>query len=1140
MSTETANALREATENQGLAADPSYSVFVTANAGSGKTKVLVDRIARLLLEGSKPSAFLCITYTKAAAAEMQRRLFERLGGWCVADDATLAAELEKLGATGADLGRARALFAQALETPGGLRIQTIHAFCERLLARFPLEAGVPPGFDIADEPRAAALLREARADAALASDAPREAFRRFAARLYSDHLEGLLDRLALRRADFHRYAQAHDPPLFAYQALRDRHGVTQTAEDFVRAFIGRADWATVRRAAEILATGSTQDQQASERLGAVLKCVETSPRELMSACFSFALTGDGDIRSKLVTAKLQKEHPWLEPFVRQFAEDAAAARQQLNAIERAEDSIAALALALKLDQAYSDAKSRAGALDFDDLIEHAEALLQRADAAPWVLYKLDGGLDHILIDEGQDTSPTQWNLIAPLQDEFFSGAGARDRRRTIFAVGDPKQSIYAFQGADPRRFLNEAQALAGRAAAAEQLFTAPGLRTSFRSAPEILHAVDETFVDKELVSGPSGQDVIKHLAARADEHGVVEVWPWTPRPVVVEAKAWDAPTDIETGATVHAILAKALAARVKAMIDAREAVWDRDPETKAAFQRPIRAGDVLALVRTRGAMFRELIKAFKRAGLPVAGADRMTLRDELAVEDCLALMRVALDPADDLALANVLKGPWCNLTDDDADLFPLAHGRDNGVTLLSRLNANTEAKYAAARAFVQELIARRGADAFAFLSWALETPHGGGASGWARIFARLGPETRDPLEELLQRALKPAAHVAPTLQRFLYDVEIDAGQVKRELEAQTGAVRVMTVHGAKGLEAPLVILPDATGDVADAPDNGLIFDDEEGPFVSFRGKDDDAAVAAARAGHEVRMLGEHWRLLYVAMTRARDRLIVCGAQFGNAKTGEAPESWRLAVEEGLQRCGAVACETPFGEGLRLGAPSIADPQVQTAQASVTLPSWATTPAPGGKRVEFAAPSRLMRIDPALFSPRGDGQRRFRRGRLIHGLLERLPDVASSQRAAAARAWLTRQGVDNAEADAFAREALAVIEDKRFAAVFGSKSRPEAPIIGDVAGHAVRGIVDRLIIEDDRILVLDFKTDRPAPTDADKAPDAYVLQLALYREVLRRIFPGKLVSCALLWTEAPHLMPLPEARLDAVFKAFRYG
>ncbi len=1122
----------EATNAQNRAADPAYSVFVTANAGSGKTKVLVDRIARLLLEGSKPSAFLCITYTKAAAAEMQRRLFERLGGWCVADDATLAADLKKLEAPNADLARARALFAQALETPGGLKIQTIHAFCERLLARFPLEAGVPPGFDIADEPRAAALLSKARAAAALAHDAPREAFRRFAAKLHGEGLEGLLDRLAMRRAEFRRFDRKHGT-LFAAQSLRDRHDASQTVQEFAREFISRVDLKTLREAAAKLAEGTKQDQDAAVRLVRAIECMNSGDANAMTACFAFALT-DGKLRANFVTKGTQAAHPWLEPIVRAFAGACAEARETLNGIERAEDAVAALALALKLDQAYADAKDRAGALDFDDLIEHAQALLQKSEAAPWVLYKLDGGLDHILIDEGQDTSPPQWELIAPLQDEFFAGVGAREKPRTVFSVGDPKQSIYAFQGADPERFLSEAQGLAGRAGAADMRFTAPELRTSFRSTPEILRVVDETIKGKPLISGPGASDEILHLTSRAQESGAVEVWPWTPRPIVSDTEPWDAPVDVETGTSAPAQLARAIALKIKAMIEAHEGVWE-----KGAL-RPMHAGDVLALVRKRGAMFRELIKAFKRAGLPVAGADRMVLRDELAVEDCLALMRVALDPSDDLSLACVLKGPWINLVDDDSDLFPLAYGRAKGEALMSRLVVTTDEKYAHARAFIGELVARKGADPFAFLSWALETSHGDGPSGWSRIFARLGPETRDPLEELLQRALKPAHHVAPTLQRFLFDVEIDAGQVKRELEAETGSIRVMTVHGAKGLEAPVVILPDSTGDVEDAPDNGLIFDNDHGPFVSFRKSDDDREVASARLAHEERMSGEHWRLLYVAMTRARDRLIVCGPQFGSSKAGEATESWRLAVQNALSRLDATPIETPFGEGVRYGAVLLADPQAQTPRTHVELPLWARTSTPDAARIEIAAPSRLHRVDPALFSPRGEGQKRFRRGRLIHGLLERLPETPLEKREASALAWLKRQGVEEAEAQSFAREALNVINDARFAAVFSPSSRAEAPIVGDVAGKAVRGVVDRLAVEGDRVIVLDFKTDRPAPTDVAAAPDAYVLQLALYREVLRKIFPGKIVSCALLWTEKPHLMELPDDRLDDVFATFARG
>jgi ATP-dependent helicase/nuclease subunit A len=413
----------------------------------------------------------------------------------------------------------------------------------------------------------------------------------------------------------------------------------------------------------------------------------------------------------------------------------------------------------------------------------------------------------------------------------------------------------------------------------------------------------------------------------------------------------------------------------------------------------MRAGDVLALVRTRGAMFRELIKAFKRAGLPVAGADRMVLRDELAVEDCLALMRVALDPADDLALASMLKGPWCNLDDDDADIFPLAHGRQR-ETLYARLMASTDAKYAFARSFVSELTARAGHNPFDFLSWALETPHEGGATGWERMFARLGAESRDPLEELLQRALHLAPQEAPTLQRFLYDIEVDAGQVKRELEAETGAVRVMTVHGAKGLEAPVVILPDCTAEANDKPEEGLIFDDAEGPYISMRKSDDDAKCAAARAAHAERMLGEHWRLLYVAMTRP---------VIGSSSAAHSSATRRAASRRELASCrrGRVAQtrRQRLRHALRRGPAPRRALRRRCSRRRATRAGAA--PGVGKNAGAWRRPARTRRAVAyracgciALLAAR----RRpapLSTGRLIHGLLERLPELAPERRLDAA-------------------------------------------------------------------------------------------------------------------------------------------
>lgn len=1110
----------DAVRSQRAAADPQSSVFVRANAGSGKTKVLVDRIARLLLDGFEPSAFLCITYTKAAAAEMQRRLFERLGQWCVTDDEKLTASLTELRGEPpreGELARARTLFARALETPGGLRIQTIHAFCERLLGRFPIEAGIAPGFEIADETQASALLAQAwTAAAARAMDAALH----FATRLDSERLDAFRAALVRRREEL--AALGGDAPIDP-ESLRRRHDAPADRAAFITATLADTPWRALKDIADALA-----DHRTAVDLRTALHVADDARR--LDAWLDTFLTAERTPRKRLYTKTHATDHPWIVQTLLDEAERAARAHATLQAIDRAEDAIAAAALAHALVAAYEDAKARAGVLDFDDLIAASRRLLNESGASAWVLYKLDGGVDHILVDEGQDTSPGQWGLIAPLQDEFFAGETRREAPRTVFAVGDAKQSIYSFQGADPARFETEAQRLESRARAAARPFTAPDLLMSFRSAPEVLRVVDAVF-DVTPIGGaqPAASDKMRHTAARANDAGCVEWWPLAPAPDAPEPLPWDAPRDLEPAQSATAALGAALAARVKAMIAAGEAVYDE----KDKKPRAMRAGDMLVLVRSRGAVFRAVIKAFKQAGLPVAGADRMVLRDEPAVEDMLALMRVILDPTDDLALCVLLKSPLIGLTDDDADIFPLAHGRARGESVWARLSVSEDPKYAYTRSFVADMIARAADPPYETLAAALEGLDPQGRSGWRRMMERLGPEARDPLEELLARALTCAQRGPATVLHLAAAIEADETPIKREMEHAGGAIRIMTVHGAKGLEAPVVLLPDTVA----GPDSGgrdILFLDDHGPIVSTSKSGDDAVAAAARQEAAERAAAEHRRLLYVALTRARDRMIVCGHRNGRGAGDAHAESWHTLTEAGLREAGAVACDTPFGEGLRVGAPQIAPERAQVIAAAVTRPAWIDRPAPDeGVRARAAAPSQIGHS--AVRLVRLDAERRFQRGRLIHGLLERLPDAPAARRRELARRWLAPQGATGADAEALIEEAMAVLDHPDFAAAFGPGSRAEAPIAGFGPGlpaGGVRGAVDRLLVTNDEVLIVDFKTDRPAPDDPRDAPAGYIAQLAAYRAVLAQAFPGRTVRCALIWTETPKLMPVPADLLDA--------
>lgn len=1116
-------AYKDAVQAQRAAADPHASVFVTANAGSGKTKVLVDRIARLLLGGARPSAFLCITFTKAAAAEMQRRLFERLGAWCVADDDTLTKELLDLGEPRPDAARlvtARALFAQALETPGGLRIQTIHGFCERLIARFPLEAGVAPGFEIADDARGGALIALAWSQAMAAGGGDfHGALDRFGERLDAQTFEGLLGALAQRRGSLKAFVEAHQGVSAALASITARHRVTRSAEDARADALAHCRWDDAIAAAKALSGGSVTDQKVSALLAAAIES-----RKLEDYRDAFITSGG---KARGATKATLAKHPFLGPFFAEESERILRVEAELAAIDRADDARAAVVIGAALGGAYEEAKRYAGVLDFEDLIDRANALLSLSDAAPWVLFKLDGGFDHILIDEGQDTSPAQWKLVAPLQNEFFAGAGASQKERTVFAVGDVKQSIYSFQGADPVHFTAESQALEARARTSGKAYVGPTLEMSFRSTPEVLRAVDATFEGLAVAAGASGGDVMRHTARREGEQGRVEWWPLAQAPDVASSRPWDAPLDIETGGSAVSALCAGVAQRVKAWIENGEAVWAKEGK------RAMRPGDVIALVRSRGPIFSQLLRAFKRAGLPVAGADRMTLSDETAAQDLLTAARVALDPTDDLSLATLLKSPWIGLVDDDGDIFPLAHGRAPGVHLIDALRS-APARYAAARHFVEDVIAHAHANPHVFFSRILEAVDLEGRSGWELMIERLGLEARDPAEELLARALACGRDGPATLQHFVFAIENDAAEIKRETDQGADAIRVMTVHGAKGLEAPVVILADTTGPVKADP-SGNVYFTEEGPVMRGAKASDDAVVAAARLAAEDAATFEHRRLLYVAMTRARDRLIVCGHARGNVTGGAAQGSWHTAVEAGMQRLGAEPCDTPFGAGLATGGIHVA-PRVAAPSHSVApLPVWARITAPlEGAAPQRQTPSKLAAPHDRIFSPRVDGRARFRRGTLIHGLLQRLPDVAPERRAEAAAAWLKQQDAPVEEAAAYAAEALRVIDDPAFGAVFGPGSRAETPLIATLEdGTVVRGVIDRMIVTADAVLLLDFKTDRPPPDAVADTPQRMLAQMAAYRAALRLVFPTRAIRSALLWTEAPRLVVLPEDMLDAV-------
>jgi ATP-dependent helicase/nuclease subunit A len=1143
------------TPEQRAAADPRASSWVSASAGSGKTRLLVDRVLRLMLAGNDPGHILCLTFTRAAAAEMATRLQARLGAWATLPDEALDREIEALAGAPPDRTtreRARALFARVLDLPGGMKIATIHAFCQGLLRRFPLEAGVAPQFALVEEAEAQALLAQAR-EAALAEAPLTDAGARAVARLAA-----LTDHGRLGEAIAAVLPARGRPGLAAIGnspegvAAAQRRVLGLDIDDTEASLLAEAcdPPAEVADALARLAAAWIGANGAQEEAGRSLRAWLAADPQARAARWDeyrlLFLTRTGTPRAEKSMAPKRVQALCADAFAIAAAEAdrVLEVERRLRAVRLAEASAALAQVGLPVIDRYRETKDARAALDYDDLIAAARRLLESDGAVEWVHYKLDQGIDHVLLDEAQDTNPDQWAVVGALTAEFFTGEGARPGPRTMFAVGDDKQSIYGFQGADPQAFVDWKGIFERRAQDARARWQPESLTLSFRSVAPVLALTDAVFAGEAGRGVSLAGGTIAHRAARAGHAGSVELWPLVSGAEVPEPEAWEPVVEPVEPPDPAQRLAVALARRIKSWIG-REAL--------AARGRRIRAGDVMILVRRRDAFVAKLVRELKREQVPVSGLDRLTLAESLPVQDVLALCRTALQPDDDLSLAEVLRGPFCAVGEES--LFALARDRDDPAkprpyTLWSALRDRRAERreWEEAASLIEEIAARadyaRPYDVLAHLL--------GERRGRWRLRRRLGPDAADPIEELLAQALHYEQLAPPSLQGFVHWIERSGLEVKREQEGAGDAVRVMTVHAAKGLQAPIVILPDTVREPR-VQETVLWADDTVpgrprvplwAPRAELRDPVFDDLLAAERARQDA----EHRRLLYVALTRAEDRLIVCG-WYG--KQGPGDGCWYRLVEAGFHRLPGAA---PFafdsrawageagweGEGWRLDAPQERDPapdlREAEAPAPIRPPLWAETPAPAETPTPRPIrPSREDGEEPPVAPPVLPGDRagrRFRRGRIIHALLQHLPDLPPEDRAAAARRFLAGHDTDPAEAEAIAEETLAILADPAFAPLFAPGSLAEAPIVGRIGARAVNGQVDRLAVTAEAVLVADYKTNRPPPDRVEQVAPLYLRQMAAYRAVLRQVFPGRAVRCALVWTHAARLMPLPDRVLDA--------
>ncbi len=1117
----------EANRQQKIASDPRASVFVSASAGSGKTKLLIDRLLRLMLpmevedehgqpclvEGSDPSRILCLTYTKAAAAEMAHRLQNHLGRWVSLSDEDLGQALRDLDVPNTEQTRekARGLFLKVLDAPGGLQVETIHAFCQSLLRRFPLEAALDPHFTLLEETDGAVALRRALDEGLAQSE---ESVRTLAGIISFDKVIELLVGMNAHSDRVQPLLQLwQQRPQVVERAYQTLLQAGEKAASFIEeeacSFIDEEGLRADIKAAFGLLTKASQQNIFQPLLDYLARSI--SERHLADVVSIF-LTNEGAARKmgRLVGKKANQEYPSLLERMEKEADRQVQLQEKLKAQRLLEANMALLALALPVIVRFAQEKKRRGVVDYNDLIAHTRDVLREPGAA-WVLYKLDGGIDHLLLDEVQDTSALQWEIAGALTVDFFSGEGAREktpRPRTIFAVGDFKQSIYSFQGAEPEQFHKWRREFANRVTRANLLWRDPDLNVSFRSVPPILAFVDSVFENDDAAYGLRETEqtpLLKHVSARSGEGGRIELWPLVPAEGAKQNEGaeqaeegdilpdpWRAPQRNTDQRSAQQCLADGIAQYLSEHIG----------KPLQAGKEPLKAGDVLVLVPKRSSFLRLLIRALKTQDIPVASFIRDGLTEQAAVQDLMTLCDAVLLPQDDLSLASVLTSPLGGVSDQSLMDLATYNGRKRalgrgGQPLWSLLRErHTEREdWRAAWERLQALYRRVDYDTpYSILMQAL-----GVQGGRTRLLARLGPEAAEPIDELLTVALAYEAQHPPSLQGFLQWLRASAVTSRREAENDIDAVRIMTVHSSKGLQSRLVIMPDTTSSDKGADNMFWPHQDDAGENVTsdLLSKDvplplwvplADLSTSHVNSFKNIeakRLRAEKNRLLYVGLTRASDALIICGWQPKQTSEGR----WYHYCREGLERLKKSEDYAPYvtappcdlgweGEQLVLDVPvekiTTKTKDALTSEAAVALPTWLGSapdwqvePAP--QEDALARPLAPSRPDGAIFGPlpaarspldimkegillpepvnrRHDA---MQRGVLVHRLLQFLPDIEPVHRHEKAQAWLKHAmpGLVQEDVTSLAQSVVSILEMETLAPLFGPGSRAEQGISG---------------------------------------------------------------------------------------------
>jgi ATP-dependent helicase/nuclease subunit A len=1069
------------------------STWVMAHAGSGKTYRLIWRVVGLLLRDVTPESIWCVTYTNAAAAEMDARLIALLKAMHLADDAGL---LEMLSgplpecATAEHIPVARSLFARIQQRPhGGVRFTTMHGLCQWLLRAFPLEAGISEHATLLEPEDATTMRRDAIRQICAANLDDASALAHARAHIISvanfDHALAMIEKAIQKQANmqphFVREPEAMSQDYYGALGIADPDGRAALHASFIQ----HDGVALAPAIAMLCESRNANDRAFGALLDQWVHADITARESMLGAYLGGFLTSTMAPRKRLFTKQSMAEDSAAAGLLRREQQRVYDYAQQRAAYALAEDSVAIQRMAQAASDAYQSSKAAADVLDYDDLLRVAYGLLSSPDMMPWVMHRLDYRLEHLLIDEAQDTSPIQWRMIGALCEEIIAQSEQAGQPKTLFVVGDVKQSIYSFQGAAPHWLPRMYAELSSRLPHGIERET---LDVSYRSSGAVLDWVNALCADADIASSLADQGPVPHRLHHRDAYGRIECWPTseaTPHAPLAPYHMPVAPIEAQTADA-------ALAEQIASELDTR--LLGMPLRGK-----PLRPGDVMILVRTRTALVGYINAALMRRGIPVAGLDRLRLAEHPAVHDCMALFAWCLQPNDDMALAQLMMSPLLDMSQET--LLECAAGRGD-IALWEAVQRDHPAVATQLRAWQEH--AREGA--YGLLQHVLVRDKK------TRAFSRrMGEDSLNVLDELLLYVqAKDEAHQGH-IAHLLHALERESPELKREqhsgVDSEENAVRIMTVHGAKGLQAPLVILADTTR--MPSLQQEQLYMDETGCWAALQSESAYADQwGQLKADKKKALTDEYYRLLYVAATRAADMLVVAGS--GTPAAG----CWYEVMARHLRALGPEKSASGmlyYESGIHqtAGAPP------PESRKLLAVPSWLSAPVtfpelPLSLRPSYVGNEEGHATDMHV-APQSEGDPQAY-GNCFHALME-WADASVNDEEIQAFARLHAQ-----DAERLLREFRALWAAADIAALLSLDAAREQDIRHrtrmNEKEYVFSGQIDRLIIRDTECIILDYKTALAPPSTM---PEAYKTQLISYALMMQRALPTHRVRAGLLWT-----------------------